>query len=114
MTPRQNKMSESAWAVRRERTTNLIEYIGFRLSWSPKRGIDITLGCVSSNYTQNEGYTNATGLVPSRARFVSPPADSDKAGRIRRLKTWNLFGFTFAWNHIGVNNVFRLCWDMCG
>ena len=34
LSQRQTKMSETAWAVGRERTTIILAYIGFRPSWS--------------------------------------------------------------------------------
>ena len=41
MTLPENKMSETAWAVRRERTTLMMEYIGFRPSRSSN--VELTL-----------------------------------------------------------------------
>ena len=71
------KMSETARAVGRERTTIIMEYIGLRPSRSSN--VELILRwdlCVV--ITKDIIYKcYCIGLGPSRARFVSRPADSD-------------------------------------
>ena len=98
-------MSETARAVARERTITIMEYVGFRPSWSSNMELILHWDVCD----QVLGKLNDIQMLLVSGRFghasLAGP-DSLKYGIYRE--------YTFGWNQIGANNVFRLRWDVCG
>ena len=92
LSQKKTKMSETARAVGRERTTIIMEYIGFRPSWSSNVELilrwDVGVGKVKDIIYKC--------YRPSRTRFVSRLMIKwrhlgDQAGRTRQFKTWIIY-----------------------
>ena len=107
-------MSETARAVGRERTTSIMEYVGFRPSLSSNVELilrwdvfvvitkDIIYKCYRSRAESDTLRFTAYDKMASSRRPSRPeqtPQNTD---------------YTFAWNQKGPNNVFRVGWCVCG
>ena len=93
LSQKQNKMSETARTVGRERTTSILAYIGFRPLWSSNVELilrwdvcvvimkDIIYKCY--RYRAESDTLRFTAYVMIKWRHLG-----DQAGRTRRFKTW--------------------------
>ena len=96
MTLPENKMLETAWAVRRERTIILIEFFGFRPSWSsnvelilPRDVCDTILAEMKDIQMLQVSGRVGHASFPGRPTVIVCDNVNGKAGLTRRLKTWN-------------------------
>ena len=98
MTLPENKMSETARAVGRERTTIIVAYIGFRPSWSSNVELILRWDVFDTILAEMKDIqmlqvSDRVGHASFSGRPTVTVCDNvnanGKAGRTRRLKTWN-------------------------
>ena len=113
---KKTKMSETARAVGRERTTIIVAYIGFRPSWSSNVELILRSNQVVGEMKDIIYKCYRYRAETSRTHFVSRLMSvmikwchlGDQAGRTRRLQTWIIRSHGIKKEQITCINAFRL------